>query len=138
MLYSEEQKELSRYRLSKAEGYLKDAQATFAMGLYDTAANRSYYAIFHAMRALLALEGKDFRKHSGVISCFQRDYIKTGIFEKSLSDIVKSAFALRTESDYEDFYVISLEEVAQQVTEAAVFLNEVKAYLSRCISNGSP
>ncbi len=69
-MYSTEQKELSLYRLSKAEAYLKDAQTTLKMGLYDTAANRSYYAVFHAMRALLALEGKDFKKHSRLISYF--------------------------------------------------------------------
>lgn len=97
--------------------------------MYDTAANRSYYAIFHAVRALLALSGKDFRKNSGVISCFQMDYIKTGIFTKRLSDIIKSAFSLRTESDYEDFYVISHEEVQLQVADAREFCETVAAYI---------
>ncbi len=132
-MYSTEQKELSLYRLSKAEAYLKDAQTTLKMGLYDTAANRSYYAVFHAMRALLALEGKDFKKHSGVISYFQKAYIKSGIFEKRFSDIVKSAFSLRQESDYEDFYVISKEEVIDQVDEADVFLKEIRQYIDRCV-----
>lgn len=132
-MYSTEQKELSLYRLSKAEAYLKDAQTTLNMGLYDTAANRSYYAVFHAMRALLALEGKDFKKHSGVISYFQKAYIKSGIFEKRFSDIVKSAFSLRQESDYEDFYVISKEEVIDQVDEADVFLKEIRQYIDRCV-----
>ena len=132
-MYSTEQKELSLYRLSKAEAYLKDAQTTLKMGLYDTAANRSYYAVFHTMRALLALEGKDFKKHSGVISYFQKAYIKSGIFEKRFSDIVKSAFSLRQESDYEDFYVISKEEVIDQVDEAEVFLKEIRQYIDRCV-----
>lgn len=48
--------------------------------MYDTAANRSYYAIFHAARVVLALDGQDYKKHSGVISNFQKNYIKTGIF----------------------------------------------------------
>lgn len=100
-MYSKERIDLCRYRLSKAQEYQKDAETSLGLNMYDTAANRSYYAIFHAVRALLALSGKDFRKHSGVISCFQMDYIKTGIFDKKLSDIVKSAFSLRTESDYE-------------------------------------
>ena len=62
--------DLCRYRLEKAESYLNDANVTLSLGMYDTAANRSYYSIFHTVRALLALDGKDFRKHSGVISCF--------------------------------------------------------------------
>ncbi|MBR4761263.1 MAG: HEPN domain-containing protein [Clostridia bacterium] len=120
---------MCKYRLDKARDYIKDADSTLELGMYDTAANRSYYAIFHTVRALLALDGKDFKKHSGVISFFQSDYIKTGIFEKEMSDIIKSAFSLRQESDYEDFYVISHDEVIKQVKEAKEFYDNVKAYI---------
>lgn len=128
-MYSEEQLDLCRYRLSKAMEHLRDAERSLQLEMFDTAANRSYYAIFHAVRALLALSGKDFRKHSGVISCFQMDYIKTGIFDKKLSDIIKSAFSLRTESDYEDFYVISHDEVTLQVSDAREFCETVAVYI---------
>lgn len=98
--------------------------------MYDAAANRSYYAIFHAARAVLALDGQDYKKHSGVISSFQREYIKTGTFEKNMSNIIKSAFDLRNESDYDDFYVASKEDIAKQVEEAEFFVNEIAKYLS--------
>ncbi len=130
-MYSKERIDLSLYRLSKAEQYLKDAQRTLKLEMYDTSANRSYYAIFHAARAVLALDGLDFKKHSGVISNFQMRYIKTGIFDKQLSNILKSAFSLRTESDYEDFYVISKAEVEQQVKEAETFYSAVKKYVEK-------
>ncbi|MGN0978726.1 MAG: HEPN domain-containing protein [Candidatus Avoscillospira sp.] len=135
-MYSKERIDLCQYRLSKAREYRQDAEKALSLNMYDTAANRSYYAIFHAVRALLALSGKDFRKHSGVISCFQMDYIKTGIFDKKLSNIIKSAFSLRTESDYEDFYVVSHEEVRQQVLEAGLFLTTVSRYIEEQISDG--
>lgn len=128
-MYSKEQVDLCKYRLTKAEEYLQDAKSTLAMGMFDTAANRSYYAIFHTIRALLALDGKDFKKHSGVISCFQMEYIKTGLFGKEMSDIAKSAFTLRQESDYEDFYVISQDEVRRQVEEAGLFYNQIKRFI---------
>ena len=46
-----------------------------------------------------------------------------------MSDIIKSAFSLRQESDYEDFYVISHDEVIKQVKEAKEFYENVKAYI---------
>ena len=128
-MYSKECQDLSLYRLSKAKQYLEDAKKTLAMEMYDTAANRSYYAIFHAARAVLALDGLDFKQHSGVISNFQMKYIKTGIFDKQLSNIIKSAFSLRTESDYEDFYVISKADVESQVREAEIFFQTVSEYI---------
>ncbi len=128
-MYTNEQIALCRYRLEKAAEFLADAEKTLELEMYDTAANRSYYAIFHAVRALFALDGKDFKKHSGVIAFFQMDYIKTGIFDKRMSDIIKSAFSLRTDSDYEDFFIISHEEVRKQVAEAAEFYKTVSEYL---------
>ncbi len=128
-MYSDEQIALCRYRLEKAAEFLADAEKTLELEMYDTAANRSYYAIFHAVRALFALDGKDFKKHSGVIAFFQMDYIKTGVFAKRMSDIIKSAFSLRTDSDYEDFFIISHEEVRRQVAEAAEFYENISEYL---------
>ncbi len=64
-----------------------------------------------------------------MIAFFQKDYIKNGIFDKRMSDIIKSAFSLRTDSDYEDFFMISHDEVKRQVEEAAEFYKTVSDYL---------
>ena len=136
-MYSKECMDLSLYRLSKAAQYLEDAKRTLELEMYDTSANRSYYAIFHAARAVLALEGLDFKKHSGVISNFQMRYIKTGIFDKQLSNIIKSAFSLRTESDYEDFYVIAKADVENQVKEADIFYHAISEYIHEKIKKKS-
>lgn len=134
MAYSKEVIDLSLYRLEKAKKDLEDAKKTLELEMYDTSANRSYYAIFHAARAILALDGQDFKKHSGVISKFQQDYIKTEIFDKTMSNIIKSAFDMRTESDYEDFYVISKDDVKTQVSEAGQFVTTMEVYIKNKIS----
>ena len=100
------------------------------MQMYENAANRSYYAVFHSAHALLALDGMDFKKHSGVISYFQREYIKAGIFSKDFSDVLKDAFSLRSDSDYEDFYVVPHEDVIKQVADAERFFLEIKQYIT--------
>jgi len=135
VLYNTEQIDLCKYRLSKANEYCQNAKSTFELGMFDTAANRSYYAIFHSVRALLALDGKDFKKHSGVISYFQQEYVKSGIFEKNMSDIIKSAFSLRQESDYEDFYVISVDEVKNQIEESQLFYKTINKYIENLLGN---
>jgi len=47
---------------------------------YKDAISKTYYAMFTAIRAILASVSVDFSKHSSVIAYFQREYIKTGIF----------------------------------------------------------
>ena len=75
MLHSEKIKTLSRYRLEQAEEFLNSAVKNVNMNEYKTANNRAYYSIFHAMRAVLALDEVDFKKHSGVIAYFREHYI---------------------------------------------------------------
>ena len=70
---------------------------------YKGAANRSYYAVFHCMRSVLALSSIDFSKHSAVCAYFRKEYIKTGIFDVSMSDIISEAFDIRSDSDYNDY-----------------------------------
>lgn len=52
---------LSRYRLSKAAGLLETAQRDMNAKDYASVNNRAYYCIFHAMRAVLALDGEDYK-----------------------------------------------------------------------------
>ena len=62
---------LCKYRIEKAYECLKSAVILKNVGDYTSSANRSYYSIFHAMRAVMALDGEDRKKHSGVVAYFQ-------------------------------------------------------------------
>ena len=96
---------------------------------YRGAANRSYYAVFHAMRAVLALDGVDMKHHSGIISEFRRRYIKTELLDKGLSEVIQLQSEYRTSSDYDDFFVLSKEEVTEQVSSAGQFLSAIEKFL---------
>jgi uncharacterized protein (UPF0332 family) len=110
--------DLSTHRLEKARDALKQAELLLENAGYDGSINRSYYATFNAIRAVLALVNLDSRRHSGVISLFDRYFVKTGIFEKVFSHIVHSAFDVRQVSDYEDYAMPTQEEAAQQAQHA--------------------
>lgn len=120
---------LSKHRIEVAKERLKSARLLVENDDYKAAANRSYYAAFSAMRAVLALDGLDFKKHSGVISEFRKSYVKTRVFDAELSDIIDSLKDVRQSSDYDDFYLISKEEVLEQVKCAERFISEIEAYL---------
>lgn len=123
--------ELSRYRMSQAQQCIKSAKLLAENDDFKGAANRSYYAVFHGMRSVLALEQVDFSKHSGVSAYFRKEYIKTGIFDVELSDIVKEAFDVRSDSDYDDYFAISKEEVKQQIANAEYFCGKIREYLEK-------
>ncbi|WP_278942776.1 HEPN domain-containing protein [Anaerotruncus colihominis] len=128
---------LCRYRMEKARQCLVTAKSTMIDGDYATSSNRSYYAIFHAMRAVLALDSLDFKKQSAVIGKFRELYIKTGVFDTSYSRVIGEAFDLRGDCDYEDFCLVTRREVETQIENAAQFLEAVQNFLDRKISASS-
>lgn len=122
--------ELSRYRLSKAQTILHSAHILFDNEDYAGSVNRSYYSVFTAARALLALKGLDSKKHSGVIALFNQHYVMTGIINKEAGKILRTAKGLREDSDYADFVEISREVAASELKKAEELLKEIEAKIA--------
>lgn len=87
-------RELAGYRMERAREMLDAAKDNLEIGQFKTSLNRSYYAIFHAMRAANILKGFDSSKHSGVIAFFNKEYLKEGILERNLSIIIKNTIKI--------------------------------------------
>ena len=123
-----ERETLSELRLSQAKQCLVSAEALLQINDERGAVNRAYYAVFHAIRSVLILEGKDFAKHSGVISYFRKEYIKTGVFSADISDTITDLFNSRSSSDYDDHFDFSKDEVVELLKESADFVAVIEEY----------
>lgn len=88
ILLPDNRTDLMQYRLEMAEERLKSSKILLDAGSYKDSISRSYYAMFTAVRALLAIDGQDFSKHAGVIAYFQKEYIKSGKIEKSILNTI--------------------------------------------------
>ena len=122
-------KELSQYRFQCACEDLNAAKILNDAKSFKSSVNRSYYSIFHALRAITALDGFDTSKHSGVIAYINRTYVKEGIFDKSLSKMLDKAFRLRECADYKDYEIISKDMAEEQIQRAESILNMIKQFL---------
>ena len=124
-------KDLSNYRLEQAKENLEEAIALLDINKFKGASNRAYYSIFHAIKAILALEETDFKKHSSVIAYFNKNYINTEIFPKELGKRVSTARFFREKSDYVDFYIVTREECEEQIKTAKDLIKLVEIYLNQ-------
>ncbi len=122
-------KDLSKYRFLCSVEALEDAKIMYEAGRYKNALNRAYYSVFYGMRAINTLTGFDSSKHSGVIAYFNQNYVKTGVFSKEASKIIKLASENREKADYLDFFVASREEAENQIERAKQFHIWVTQYL---------
>jgi uncharacterized protein (UPF0332 family) len=122
---------LSQYRFEKAKEDLQAAIVNLDNGLIKASINRSYYAIFHAIRSVNALDEFDSKKHSGVIAHFNQFFIHTGKFEKEVYSIITSAYKIREKSDYDDFYIAAKDDAQEQLENAKKFLGIVEEFLKK-------
>jgi len=116
-------------RLEKSADDLDTAHINFNAEKYNASANRAYYSVYHAIRAVLALDDIERKKHSGNISYFRENYIATDIFDRVYSETIKNAETLRNEADYDDMKTTSAEDAQDIIEKAASFYNAVKEYV---------
>lgn len=123
--------EYAVYRIERAKEDLDVAIEMYEEGHYRIANNRAYYSIFHSMRAVLAFDGFDSKKHSGIIAEFRKSYIKTGVFQDELSTIIGRASEIRNASDYDDMFIASKDETKKQIEDANIFYNKIKDFIEK-------
>lgn len=122
---------LANYRLDQAKENLEEAEALFNINKFKGASNRAYYSIFHAIKAILALEETDFKKHSSVIAYFNKEYISKTIFPRELGKRVSEARFFREKSDYVDFYIVTKEECQTQIDTAKLMIENAEKYINK-------
>ena len=122
-------KALVSYRLEQADESLDAARILLEQNLTRSSVNRSYYAMFYAVLALLVTRKQETSKHSGAISLFDKEFVKTGMFKIEFSRWLHDAFDLRQRSDYVAQVQVSKEEASQMLAQAKAFVAGVKSKL---------
>ena len=118
-------RDLALHRLAKAKERLDAARLLFENGSYADSVNRSYYAAFTAARALLSLKSLDSKKHSGIISLFNQNFVKTGIIGKNASRILITSRSFREDADYADYVEITEETARMEIEKVDELVTEI-------------
>ncbi|HAG51214.1 MAG: hypothetical protein A2X87_01905 [Deltaproteobacteria bacterium GWC2_42_51] len=130
MTAEEKKKELALYRLRQADETLDEAEFLFVGKKSPRAIiNRAYYAMFYAVLALLIFEPYSSSKHSGVLSYFNRRFIKEGLLSERAGESINTAFELRQRGDYREYAELGYEQVKPYIQKAREFIAEVRNYL---------
>ena len=123
--------ELLKYRYERAVEILEVAKELFKNGKFKDANNRSYYAAYYALRAVYTLQGKDFKKHKTLLAEFNKEFVATEIFPRTIGKKISMLALIREQSDYNDFYIASSAESQQQVEIAEELIKLVEEYLKK-------
>ena len=123
------EKVLSLYRFENALSTLEIAEMCVEKKHYRDSINRCYYAVFYAIKSVLALEEVDFKRHKDVVAYFNKKYVATEIFPKDIGRKLGNLKTAREENDYDDFVFASVDEAETQMENTKYIVNSVKKYL---------
>lgn len=137
MTITEDNINLSKNYILKAKQTFKDAESLRnTEGAYVSVCNRLYYAAFYMVSAVLILKGLTSRKHSGVKSLFNLHFIKTGLINKEFGDIFRNVQQIRTDLDYEFFYVIDKETIDGNYISVEDLIKNLELFIENVINGG--
>jgi uncharacterized protein (UPF0332 family) len=120
---------LISYRIGQSYETLKEAEILSEQSAFRGAVNRAYYAMFYAVLALLATRQMGTSKHAGVLSLFDREFLKTGIFSRDLSKLLRLAFDLRQTYDYGEFVAMDETKSQETLNDANTFVATIETHL---------
>ncbi len=115
--------------MQKAEKKFNVAGKLLQSGDYEDAVSRAYYAVYHAVQALLLTEGEKAESHKGAVTLFGLLFVKTGKFERNLGKYLANLKDDRESGDYEVLSYIDKETAETAISEATEFLKAAKLYL---------
>lgn len=126
----EDIRQLVQGRVAQAIESLSDAKTLLTTGRSGrSVVNRSYYAMFYCILALLQTVNRTPRKHQGAISLFDREFVHPGMFSKGLSFDLHRIFELRQLDDYKRIEPVSLDEAHDAIVTSERFVSAVIKHL---------
>lgn len=122
--------EFAFYRLDRAKQEQSTAELLYKENKLLAANNRAYYSIFYAIRAVLAIDKVDFKRHKDVLAYFNKNYVKPEIFPRKIGRKIVLASRVREDSDYDEEYEPNPETTFSQIQTAKELISLVENYLT--------
>ena len=130
-LTEEERRIIVQLEIEKAQSIMAQIESLKVLRYWDNIANRLYYAIFHAVSALLINDGHSVNTHKGVVVLFGQHYVRTGIFDMADGKLYSQLQTMREKGDYNCTYQTSEDEVLPLIEPAHILINKIIKYTKK-------
>ena len=125
-LNDEERKLLVEFEVEKAHKLIDQFPILESAELWDTLANRVYYAVFHAVTALLINNGLHAGSHQGVSVLFNKHFVKENLIDEKYGRLLARLENMREKSDYTCLFETTKEEVLPMIPQAKEMISIIE------------
>ena len=113
----------------RALSSLSASRVLLDTGHVEDAITRSYYSIFHAAKAALAVPEIETSTHAGVRSMFGLHLVKTAEIEPHWASELSEGLDDRNRAEYNAFADFTGEDARDEHDRATAFLGRIRQYL---------
>lgn len=124
-------KELAKHRLEQAKENLEEAEILYNVKNIKEQIIEHIIQYFDSIKAVLALEPIDFKRHKDVVGYFNKNYVYPEIFPRKMGSKIADASSVREDSDYDDEYIVKPEDTLKQIETAKELLKLVEEYIDK-------
>ena len=129
-LNEEERRIIVGLEYEKAVSIMQQIEGLQSLGYWDNIANRLYYALFHAVSALLIHDKHSVNTHRGVVVLFGQHYVCTGIFDMADGKLYSQLQTMREKGDYNCIYQTTEDEVIPMIEPAEKLIEKIGKYIA--------
>ena len=128
---SEERIQKIQLEIEAGNGSLDAVKTLMEKGLYRSAISRTYYGLFHYIRALLYTQGLEPKSHEGLEHLFGLHFVKAGRVDSGSAKLLARLQKYREQSDYGLVTVFTKGDVEQELSEVERFVQSIQGYLKK-------
>ncbi len=129
-LKEEDRKIIIELELERVNKTLHEMEIMLQNELWSMTANRLYYALFHAVSALLIKDQREVGTHKGAVNKFSFFYVKTGIFTTAEGRLYSKLQQLRENGDYNCAIDVVKEDVEDFIEPTRQLIEKIKQYIA--------
>jgi uncharacterized protein (UPF0332 family) len=126
MLTNEEREALVKNKILRSRETWRETEGIIENGYWYAAANRMYYSCYYMVSALLLQDGYEAHTHGGIIGLFGQHYVRTGKVSSDDGKFYSRLFELRQTGDYDDWKVVTENDIVPLVPLAKEFLDTIE------------
>ena len=132
-LKEEDRRIMVTLELERADSTFAENEGLTEKGYWNTLANRLYYALFHAVSALLISDEREVGSHKGAAIRFHQYYVRQGIFTEDEGAFYSQMETLREKADYNCFFQVSEADITARIEPARQLIEKIKKYINENI-----
>lgn len=129
-LKEEDRRVLVTLELEKVDKTLAEMEIQMKNALWSLVANRLYYALFHAVSALLIIDRHEVGTHRGAVNMFSLYYVKTGLFSIAEGKLYSNLQKLREDGDYNCSIDVEQSDVEGKIVPACQLIDKIRQYIA--------